>query len=51
MTLDHYKEGMKQGRLIEVDMQILNAEHELKRLKSLKAELEEDIRLLKEVEE
>tara|TARA_Y100000389_G_C16948824_1_gene265466 strand:+ start:19 stop:174 length:156 start_codon:yes stop_codon:yes gene_type:complete len=50
MNPNDYKEGMKQGRLIEVDMQILNAEHELKRLKSLKAELEEDIRLLKEVE-
>ena len=47
MNPNDYKEGIKQGRLIEVDTQIWNAEHELKRLKSLKAELEEDIRLLK----
>ncbi len=48
MTLNDYKEEIKQARLIVVNMQIFEAENELKRLKALK---EEYIRLLGEVEE
>ena len=51
MNLRDYREGMKEGRLIEVDMQISDAKYLLKTLRTLKSELEEDIRLLKEVEE
>ncbi len=47
MLLNGYKEGIKQGRLIEIEYQIADAEFNLKRLKQSKKTLEEQIEKLK----
>jgi cell division protein FtsB len=42
-----YKEGIKQGRLIEIESQIADAEFNLKSLKQSKKTLEEQIEKLR----